>query len=199
MNSLKLKHFDIECLFARLLASVAAGIIVGFLVGVLTHLLAQHFHLQIQPRLAFALQAGLGLLTAGIAWPSSRKAFEFYSDLKEVPTVGSPAFQADRVRVHTMRADDTGGLAKRGNSSGVADMETHPLPDGTLKVVITVNGLTKREFNNLRGRLDHVPGVKWARPINLSSGKRRLEGTLPASPTRPDTLRKLEELTGKRV
>lgn len=199
MNSLKLRHLDIECLFARLLASAAAGVIVGVLAGVITQFLALHFHLQIQPRFELILQIGLGLLTAGIAWPSSRKAFEFYVDLKEVPTVNSPAFQKDRIRVHSMRKEDNGRMQTTSGTSGAANMVTVPLDDGSLKVIITINGLTRREFNNLRTRLDHLSGVKWARPINLSRGKHRLEGTLPASPTRPDTLRKLEELTGNRV
>jgi hypothetical protein len=66
-------------------------------------------------------------------------------------------------------------------------------------VSITATGLTKREFNNLRGRLQSVPGIRWSRPSNLHDGRRAISGDVLPGPNNRTALSRVKELTGKTV
>lgn len=190
MIPFKLKQVSIECLIARLLASVAAGIVVG----VVAPHVAAHFQQTLNP----FIPTVAGLITGVLTWFATRRVFAFTADCLDVPSV-SPAFQSDAARraraVPALKPAPAAAAAR--NETAV--LETFPQEDGSLKVAVTVKGLTKREFNALRGRLEQVRGVSWSHPTNLHDGRRKMEGVLPAGPARPEALKKLEELTGNRV
>jgi len=201
MIRFKFKHTTVECMLARLLASVAAGIVVG----VATPPVAQQFQATLSP----FVPTVLGLITGVLTWFATRRVFAFTADCLNVPGT-APAFQGgtkpQRAETTPRRAPTAAPSAARTvapapttTGSDTAVLETFPQEDGSVKVCITVKGLTKREFNALRGRLEQVRGVNWSHPANLHDGRRKLEGVLPAGPARPDALRKLEELTGNRV
>lgn len=194
MMPFKVKQTTVECMLARLLAAVAAGVVVG----VVTPPVAAHFQATLSPYVPTVL----GLVTGVLTWFATRRVFAFTADCLDVPDV-SPAFQGgtkSRRAATTPRPAPTAATtATTGPGSDTAVLETFPQEDGSVKVAITIKGLTKREFNSLRGRLEQVRGVTWSNPANLHDGRRKMEGVLPAGPTRPDALRKLEELTGNRV
>jgi len=193
MIRFKFKHTTVECMLARLLASVAAGIVVG----VVTPPVAQQFQATLSP----FVPTVLGLITGVLTWFATRRVFAFTADCLNVPD-STPAFQGGpkpRRAERTLRPAPAAAPTPAATSSDTAVLETFPQEDGSVKVSITIKGLTKREFNTLRGRLEQVRGVTWSHPTNLHDGRRKLEGVLPAGPARPDALRKLEELTGNRV
>lgn len=190
MIPFKLKQMSIECFIARLLASVAAGIVVG----VVAPHVAAHFQQTLNP----FIPTVAGLVTGLLTWFATRRVFAFAGDCLEVPSV-STAVQSDAARrVRTVPALKPAPAAVAAKNE-TAVLETFPQEDGSLLVVVTVKGLTKREFKALRGRLEQLRGVSWSQPINLRDGRRKMEGVLPAGPARPEALKKLEELTGNRV
>lgn len=195
MMPFKVKQTTVECILARLLASVAAGLVVG----VIAPPIAAHFQATLNPYIPTVL----GLVTGVLTWFATRRVFAFTADCLDVPDV-SPAFQGSpkpRRAATTPRPAPaaTTATATAATGSDTAILETFPQENGAMKVVVTVKGLTKREFNTLRARLEQVRGVTWQHPTNLRDGRRKMEGELPAGPARPDALRKLEELTGNRV
>lgn len=189
MIPFKAKLTVITRLFARLLVSIAVGIAFSLL----TRHAAQYFDFDIHTY----LPVGVGAVTATMAWFAFRRVFAFTADCLDVPSV-NPAFQTDAT-VRARAAAPPIPTSGQKPCSQCAVLETLPQEDGSLKVVITTQGLTKREFNTLRSRLGQVRAVSWSNPCNLGDGRRRLKGVLPPGPTRPEVLRKLEELTGNRV
>jgi hypothetical protein len=177
------KLTTLECFFARVLAVLAVGV----LVGAACVPIARHFDFT----LPLYMQYGLGILAAGLAWISSRQAFNFTNDCLDVaPSSLTPAFQG--------RALPRPGPETAGTANAVALTEDRQ-PDGTVKVSITATGLTKREFNNLRGRLQSVPGIRWSRPSNLHDGRRAISGDVLPGPTQATALSRVKDLTGKTV
>src|SRR5437899_182698 len=78
-------------------------------------------------------------------------------------------------------------------------LETSSQANGTVKAIVTTKGLSKREFNGLRARLEKVDGVKWSHPVNLKNGLRKIEGVVASGSAQQTALRRLEEFTGRRV
>ncbi len=156
---------------------------------------AQHFHYDLAPAAQWVICA-LGAGVAFFSTSSVRGAADFVNDCMQIPTAGGsplPSPVTPRPQGITL-AEETG------NQTVV--LEKDGQPDGSIRVKVTSNGLSKREFNALRTRLENpklLPNVKWTRPVNLKNGKRLMEGTLAAGPAQATTLRKLDELTGRRV
>ncbi|MBI4533464.1 MAG: hypothetical protein HY711_05905 [Candidatus Melainabacteria bacterium] len=210
-----------ECFIARLIASSGAGAAV-FLIA--TQLADKYTPLNNVP-----LQIGLALITFVLTFFVTRNVFNFTADCLDIPamssafqktratTGGRPA----KPNAHTPATPNptaTKSSEGRGaqtaaksvpstatsarpadTTAGAADLWTASQDDGSLKVRITTNGLTKREFNMLRGRLDNITGVKWDKPVNLRNGQRKLEGVLPKGSNQDQALQRLQALTGKRV
>src|SRR5262249_39116843 len=84
MIRFKFKHTTVECMLARLLASVAAGLIVG----VVTPPVAQQFQATLSP----FVPTVLGLVTGVLTWFATRRVFAFTADCLNVPD-STPAFQ----------------------------------------------------------------------------------------------------------
>lgn len=192
MIPVKFTQASVECTIARLLAALA----VGAIAGLVAPKVGAHFDFLVSQ----LMQTGIGAAAALLTWFASRRLFDFTEDCMEVPTM-SPAFQKapDNRPVHALRpAADKSKDACR-TCVGAARLEQQPQEDGSIRVVVTTTGLTKREFNTLRARLEQVRGITWQNPKNLGEGKRQIEGVAPASPSRPESLKRLEELTGQRV
>jgi len=193
-----IKPSTVDTSVMRLLAAVAAGIFAA----VLAAPIAIHFDFP----LPFLAQAGIGVVAGSLCWFASRRVFQFTEDCLNVPSSAmSPALHDTRLKVPTLKAtppakaDAQASAAKPAPSrSDNLALRLAPQPDGSVQVTVDVNGLSKREFNAVRGRFETVPGIKWSHPINLKGGKRQLSGTAKAGPDQQRALSRLEELAGKR-
>jgi hypothetical protein len=177
------KLTTIESLLARILAVAAAGVIVG----AASVPIAQHFNFNMVPQAQYAL----GAVAALLAWLASRKAFDFTNDCLDVsPSPFSPALHRRALPMHAPEP--------AGSANAVELNETRDA-GGNVNITLTVTGLTKREFNSLRGRISGgVYGVKTTTK-NLHDGRRQIEVHVPANSKQAATIAKLKELAGKTV
>lgn len=189
---LSLKKSSVELTIMRTLATLLTGI----LFGVLTTTAANYFNYPLDARLPYLV----GILGALGCWLASRKAFEFAEDKMKIPTA-APAYLHNAGLRARKAAVDPATVDDRSASCGTcsATLTTDTQADGSINITVTVSGLSKREFNNLRARAENISGITWEHPTNLGGGTRKLTGTLPTGNAQAQALRKLEELTGKRV
>lgn len=187
----------VERFIARLIAAIGAGALVFFIAAPLAHNWAPLANVQ--------LQIGLGLVTSALTFFVTRNLFNFTADCLDIPTM-SPAFQKNRpagpVKLTATATDKQTPAAIASDdvpATSAAELWTESREDGSLKVRVTVTGLSKREFNMLRGRLENVAGIKWDKPVNLYNRQRKMEGVLPKGTNQAQVLARLQALTGNRV
>lgn len=201
-----------ELAIARILA-VFAAVAIGITFGHLTGQIAQHYHYALDPRVGYIV----GILSAiGTLLTASKvfRAVQQTEDTMKVPTAASaPAYlhNAGLKGGKTVKVEGIAGPScptkkvpdpAEKCASCQADLKQEPQADGSVKVTITVNGLSKREFSNLRARIEdskNVPGTKWEFPKNDGNGIRTITGVVKPGNSQKQALLKLEELTGKRV
>lgn len=209
-----LNKSKIELNIARLLAAL----FVFFIIGHFVLPVGEYFGFHLDPRLAYV--AG-GLAALG-TWFASRKVVQVLQqteDAMKVPT--APAYLhnggrkgSNKPAGETCVTGKCGGVVsggvctstdecseKKGDgcSPCYAKLEQEQQADGAIRVTVTAFGLSKREFNNLRARLEAVSATAWQHPVNLGNGKRVMNGTVRACSEQKQAIAKLEELTGKRV
>jgi len=192
---------SVEVNIGRALAALAAGIVCGHICDPI----AGHLGYQLAPNAGLLI----GIVTAVATWFASRKVIRVLQqteDTMRIPTVGIPV----PARLHD------GGLSSTGAACATkrcpdpagkcvdcsADLKLEPQADGSVNVTITVTGLSKREFSNLRARIEDsktVPNSKWEFPKNQGLGVRQMTGSVLPGNAQKQALAKLEELTGKRV
>jgi hypothetical protein len=195
---------NIELTIARIFATLVVGIFFGHFAGQI----AAHFGYHFDPRMDWAI----GLLSAAGTWFASRKVFivlQQTEDTMKVPTAPTPVFLHDAGKKPGEKSAAGGSCStgKCGQTREIcggcnAELKTEPQPDGSVKVTITVSGLSKREWDNFRERIENsknVPDTSWSFPVNLGNRKRVITGTVKPGNGQKQALRKLEELTGKRV
>jgi hypothetical protein len=200
---------SVELSIARVFAALAVGILVATFTGPVS----QHFGYQLDPRVDYLL----GIVMAAVTWLSLRKVIQVAlqtEDTMKIPTARpAPAYLHGGQRKSAVGPVDDGGSTSTACptkrcpepeercSSCSAELKQEPQPDGSVKVTVIVKGLSKKEWNNLRARLEDaksVPATKWEHPKN-DSGVRSMVGIVYSGNGQKQALRKLQELTGKQV
>lgn len=199
---------SVELSIARVFAALAVGILFATFTGPVS----QHFGYQLDPRVDYLV----GIVMAAVTWLSMRKVIQVAlqtEDTMKIPTARTaPAYLHGGQRKSAVGPVDAGSgtsacPTKRCPEPAeqcancTAELEQEPQPDGSVKVKVTVKGLSKREWNNLRARLEDsksVPNTKWEHPSN-DGGVRTMRGVVLQGNGQQQALRKLQELTGKSV
>lgn len=194
----------VELNIARVFAALAVGILFWHVTGPA----ANHFGYQLDPRAGILV----GLLTAAGTWFASRKfilVLQQTEDAMKIPTSATVPAYLHNAGLKKGKTDSIAGPScptgkctePADKCTSCSDLQEEPQPDGSVKVTIAVAGLSKREFNNLRARIEdakNVPNTKWEFPKN-NSGTRTMTGLVQPGNSQKQALLKLKELTGKRV
>ncbi|GEM_PF-2895534 len=186
-----------EMAIARVLGVAFAGVLVGFGAGMIAH----HFQVAINDLGKFLV----GAATAALCWVATSRIVGFAEETMSIPTLstaGARRYQPQPAGTGSSDLAAAGAQAFSGpdrRPGGNSRIETDPQEDGSIKVVLTVKGLSGKEFDVLRARAENVPGTRWAEPEAAKAGEHKLEGVIHCGNAQEQALHKLEELTGKRV